>query len=464
MFMLLMLVHSISTQEIHSSHDDNTTISDTDSNVTSHNRGKWYHVHLGDDEESNEINVNKLRSEYLSSTVLMKLVPYEYAMDDYQITVYENGLKNFLIEQFGSGKNSTLQIRNVLVIKNRIAMTNDRQKLFNEEDHVLHVTTTVLAEPNIGSSPLSSEDFSEMVVSYCSQFPENLILSWQAEEDETIDRGDDRFEDSITFGHVSGFKVETIRYEHENKHENRRRNSWRGNITGIAISTAIFFFCLCIPFLYLMIKEMKQRGSQNFNCVQDKACGDTDLISVLKLKSSGKRSLFPRRKNKYGIIESVITFENETDLPSTRSIKKKKHRYKKIDENKCPSISSSTDADTMSVLSSVDEESYDDESLASIQTSVLTGRHVEKKECCAPAGKLGVSIDTVGGQPVIHRVKEDSPLHSILQRLDIIVGVDEIDTSSMSAADVTLIMAKRMSKERRITFLRGVKKNPREFV
>ncbi len=78
-----------------------------------------------------------------------------------------------------------------------------------------------------------------------------------------------------------------------------------------------------------------------------------------------------------------------------------------------------------------------------------------KGECFAPPGKLGVAIDTVSGHPVVHRVREDSPLSGVLRRLDVIVAVDEVDTFNMNAADVTSLVAKRMNKKRKIRFLRG---------
>lgn len=78
-------------------------------------------------------------------------------------------------------------------------------------------------------------------------------------------------------------------------------------------------------------------------------------------------------------------------------------------------------------------------------------------ECFAPPGKLGIAIDTIKGQPVVHRVREESPLSGVLRRLDIIVGVDDIDTSKMSAADVTTLMARKMDQRRKITYMRGQK-------
>lgn len=76
-------------------------------------------------------------------------------------------------------------------------------------------------------------------------------------------------------------------------------------------------------------------------------------------------------------------------------------------------------------------------------------------ECYAPPGKVGIAIDTINGQPVIHRVRDDSSMVGVLRRLDIIVGVDDVDTSSMTAAEVTKLMAGKMDKRRKIRFLRG---------
>ena len=76
-------------------------------------------------------------------------------------------------------------------------------------------------------------------------------------------------------------------------------------------------------------------------------------------------------------------------------------------------------------------------------------------ECFAPPGKLGVAIDTVNNQPVVHRVLDKSPLSGVLRRSDVIIAVDDEKTSSMSAADVTTLMEKKMDHKRKITYLRG---------
>ena len=78
-----------------------------------------------------------------------------------------------------------------------------------------------------------------------------------------------------------------------------------------------------------------------------------------------------------------------------------------------------------------------------------------RNECYAPPGKLGVAIDTVNGQPVVHRIKEGSPLKGMLQHKDRIVAIDGVDTRNMTAADVTHLMVKGMNRVRKISYVRS---------
>jgi len=79
----------------------------------------------------------------------------------------------------------------------------------------------------------------------------------------------------------------------------------------------------------------------------------------------------------------------------------------------------------------------------------LTRQHV-----FAPPGKIGVAIDVVNGQPVVHSVRRGSPLEKMLQPNDIIIAIDDEDVSCMSAADVTSKLVRKMDRVRKITFVR----------
>lgn len=78
----------------------------------------------------------------------------------------------------------------------------------------------------------------------------------------------------------------------------------------------------------------------------------------------------------------------------------------------------------------------------------------EQQHVYAPPGKVGVAIDVIDGNPVVHKIKRGSPLEGLLQPKDIVIAIDDVDTTCMSAADVTQLMVKRMKFDRKITFVR----------
>lgn len=81
-------------------------------------------------------------------------------------------------------------------------------------------------------------------------------------------------------------------------------------------------------------------------------------------------------------------------------------------------------------------------------------RKLPKQHVFAPPGKIGVAIDVLNGQPIVHKVRKGSPLEKMLQPNDIIMAIDDEDMSCMSAADVTSKMVRTMDRVRKITFVR----------
>ena len=72
------------------------------------------------------------------------------------------------------------------------------------------------------------------------------------------------------------------------------------------------------------------------------------------------------------------------------------------------------------------------------------------RTCQAPAGKLGIIIDTTKYGPVVHEVKAGSPLDGVIFKGDRIIGIDDIDTTKLSATKVTKIMAEKCNEERKL--------------
>ena len=84
------------------------------------------------------------------------------------------------------------------------------------------------------------------------------------------------------------------------------------------------------------------------------------------------------------------------------------------------------------------------------------GRREEVLEIYAPAGKLGVVIDTPDtGAPVLHRIKETCPIADQLQVGDKLIAVDDEDVRSMTAVRVSkLISQKSSNPQRKFTIVR----------
>ncbi len=75
----------------------------------------------------------------------------------------------------------------------------------------------------------------------------------------------------------------------------------------------------------------------------------------------------------------------------------------------------------------------------------------------APAGKLGMVIDTPsGGIPVVHAIKESSVLYNQIRIGDRLISVDDQDTTTLSAIRVSKLISSRASNPQRVmVFLRS---------
>ena len=76
----------------------------------------------------------------------------------------------------------------------------------------------------------------------------------------------------------------------------------------------------------------------------------------------------------------------------------------------------------------------------------------------APAGKLGVVIDTPNdGAPIVHAVKDSSPIADKIRVGDKLVAVDDQDVRTMTAIQVSkLISKKSVNASRKMTVIRNV--------
>jgi hypothetical protein len=73
------------------------------------------------------------------------------------------------------------------------------------------------------------------------------------------------------------------------------------------------------------------------------------------------------------------------------------------------------------------------------------------RKILAPAGKLGIVIDTTIEGPKVHSVSKGSQLSGKIFPGDIIVAIDAVDTRAMSASSITAVMVKTASQTRTLT-------------
>ena len=76
-----------------------------------------------------------------------------------------------------------------------------------------------------------------------------------------------------------------------------------------------------------------------------------------------------------------------------------------------------------------------------------------RREVFAPAGKLGIIVDTSSDGPVVHSIKGDSPLVGKVFIGDYIIAVDDEDTSDWSAHYVTKLVARKSGSVRKLTLM-----------
>jgi hypothetical protein len=73
-----------------------------------------------------------------------------------------------------------------------------------------------------------------------------------------------------------------------------------------------------------------------------------------------------------------------------------------------------------------------------------------------PPGKLGITIDTSRGTPVIYSVDPDSPVIGKLNPGDVVLAVDDVETSSMVASAIADLIAAKAAHERRFLVQIGI--------
>ena len=84
----------------------------------------------------------------------------------------------------------------------------------------------------------------------------------------------------------------------------------------------------------------------------------------------------------------------------------------------------------------------------------------ELLEIYAPAGKLGVVIDTpsTSSTPVVHAIKDTCPIRNEIRVGDKLVAVDDEDVREMTAVQVSRLISKKSGQQnRKLTIIRSLR-------
>ena len=94
------------------------------------------------------------------------------------------------------------------------------------------------------------------------------------------------------------------------------------------------------------------------------------------------------------------------------------------------------------------QSDYNTESLVTKDDNTLEAEYfrLDRFEIEAPPGRLDIVLETCnGGAPVVQAISDSSPLAGQIHEGDVLLTVDGVDVSDMSASDVSLLIAEKQA-------------------
>jgi C-terminal processing protease CtpA/Prc len=114
-------------------------------------------------------------------------------------------------------------------------------------------------------------------------------------------------------------------------------------------------------------------------------------------------------------------------------------------------IESHLGADGMSVYY---EDDDDKESSVAASSAVQSSSAGVAYDVFAPAGGIGIVVDTTEKGCIVHSLKKSSPMQGLMAPGDLIIALDDFDVRKMNAASLTKLMAKKSQQpERKFTLI-----------
>jgi hypothetical protein len=96
----------------------------------------------------------------------------------------------------------------------------------------------------------------------------------------------------------------------------------------------------------------------------------------------------------------------------------------------------------------------DNDKASSVAPNAVAESSALSYDVFAPPGALGIVVDTTEKGCIVYSVKKSSPMQGLMNRGDVIIGLDNFDVRNMSAASLTKLMAKKSEQaERKFTLV-----------
>lgn len=308
----------------------------------------------------------------------------------------------------------------------------DEESTESKDLYTLKVTTIISAE-HIADQTMSHSDFQDILIHICTKFQDHLV--------EYVSESDAYFAnvENVTVGALQNSNGESI---------SMLGSTSEYGVKGLSASSIVGFVVAGIVFVLVLLGTIKlvkreQQLKRNKWRSQEIASANEAGSSVKSLRVLYNRSAGDDYSFDPFGTETPPAFykDNASDTSSYATDNETNDHLRLRKSNGVPKD------ETVSFMSQPTETNS---SLFSENSSTSRKEHIY-----APPGKVGVAIDVINGQPTVHKIRSGSPLEGLLQHGDIILSIDDVETSNMSAADVTHLMVRRMNYRRKISFIRS---------
>mmetsp|Transcript_38106 Transcript_38106/g.56713 ORF Transcript_38106/g.56713 Transcript_38106/m.56713 type:complete len:431 (-) Transcript_38106:75-1367(-) len=366
--------------------------------------------------------------EFLSGKVTMELRPLIQEFDTIEQVHFVRSIKSFYTAIFDSQSEYNLAVRSVEVYNQTVRNA--------EEELEVEILVAVNFRKENDSQELTDEQFLNILYNLANRFDVELLEHLQS-------------------GHTTFAAIESVFARRQDpflaplSQSSDKSNLWP--IIGAVVGLMVMIVALAAAY-HVYRKELSMPNSIHWiktrNISPFRAQDEDEEVFSLQMEVATDTTIDAaeddmmtlKKSNKYSFRPSDVPDLLDTPTSPQSPPKVTQSRLTEIEATSKP-VPSRLSLDTSTGDKPMDEPD-----------KVLPPGN--KREIWAPSGKLGVAMDVVEGRPVVHSLKRGSPLEGFLQSGDWIVGLDEINTVRMSAAEITSLMVRRMDSRRKIIYVR----------